>query len=158
MIQPEALKQQKPWLWSPGIGTDVWAMFCACITGDLETVKQLVAKDPSLVRAHYEYRTPLSFAVRENQLAVADFLLDHGAEPLALGDVMEMARDRGYAEMTQLLERKLAEPARRLVGRRVGRRGDPRPGSRAGRAPAGRVAAARCMPATRGRISRSTGR
>ena len=67
-----------------------------------------MAKDPSLVRAHYEYRTPLSFAVRENQLAVADFLLEHGAEPLALGDVMEMARDRGYAEMTQLLERKLA--------------------------------------------------
>ena len=108
MIQPEALKQKKPWLWSPGIGTDVWAMFCACITGDLETVKELVEKDPSLVRAHYEYRTPLSFAVRENQVAVADFLLDHGAEPLALGDVLEMARDRGHAEMTQLLERKLA--------------------------------------------------
>jgi len=108
MIQPEALKQKKPWLWSPGIGTDVWAMFCASITGDLETVKELVGKDPSLVRAHYEYRTPLSFAVRENQVAIADFLLDHGAEPLALGDVMEMARDRGYLEMTQLLERKLA--------------------------------------------------
>jgi ankyrin repeat protein len=108
MIQPEALKQKKPWLWSPGIGIDVWAMFCACITGDLETVKQLVGKDPSLVRAHYEYRTPLSFAVRENQVMVADFLLEHGAEPLALGDVLEMARDRGYAEMTQLLERKLA--------------------------------------------------
>ena len=41
-------------------------------------------------------RTPLSFAVRENQLAVGDFLLEHGAEPLALGDVVEMARDRGY--------------------------------------------------------------
>ena len=108
MIQPEALKQKKPWPWSPGIGTDVWAMFCACITGDLEAVKELVGKDPSLVRAHYEYRTPLSFAVRENQVAIANFLLDHGAEPLALGDVMEMARDRGYLEMTQLLERKLA--------------------------------------------------
>ena len=109
MIQPEALKQKTPWLWSPGIGTDVWAMFCACITGELETVKHLVATDASLVRAHYEYRTPLSFAVRENQVAIADFLLDHGAEPLALGNVLEMARDRGYAEMTQLLERKLAE-------------------------------------------------
>jgi RNA polymerase sigma factor (sigma-70 family) len=108
LIQPEALKQQKPWLWSPGVGTDVWAMFCACITGDLETVKQLVAKDPSLVRAHYEYRTPLSFAVRESHLAVAGFLLNHGAEQLGLGDVLEMARDRGDAEMTGLLERKLA--------------------------------------------------
>ena len=108
MIQPEALKQKTPWLWSPGIGVDVWAMFCACVSGDLETVTQLVANDPSLVRAHYEYRTPLSFAVRENQVAIAGFLLDHGAEPLALGNVLEMARDRGYAEMTGLLERTLA--------------------------------------------------
>src|SRR5262249_42774705 len=58
MIQPAALKQQKPWLWSPGIGADVWEMFCACMVGDLETVKVLVEKDPSLVRSHYEYRTP----------------------------------------------------------------------------------------------------
>ncbi|HSC27115.1 MAG TPA: ankyrin repeat domain-containing protein, partial [Vicinamibacterales bacterium] len=108
MIQPEALQQNKPWLWSPGIGTDVWAMFCACMTGDLETVKQLAGRDPSLVRAHYEYRTPLSFAVRENQVPVAEFLLEHGADPLALGDVLEMARDRGHLDMVQLLERKLA--------------------------------------------------
>ena len=108
MIQPDALKRTTPWLWSTGMGTDVWAMFCACVAGDLDTVKQLVAKDPSLARAHYEYRTPLSFAVRENQLAIADFLLEHGAEPLGLGDVIEMARDRGYAEMSQLLEQKLA--------------------------------------------------
>jgi hypothetical protein len=108
LIQPEALKRQEPWLWSPGIGADVWAMFCACMVGDLETVKQLVAKDPSLVRAHYEYRTPHSFAVRENQLAIVDFLLEHGAEPLGLGDVLEMASDRGYVDMTALLEKKLA--------------------------------------------------
>jgi RNA polymerase sigma factor (sigma-70 family) len=109
LIQPEELKQKKPWIWSPGIGTDVWAMFCACITGDLETVKELVAKDPSLVRAHFEYRTPLSFAVRENQLDVAAYLLDQGPEQLKLGDVLEMARDRGLTEMTALLERRLAE-------------------------------------------------
>jgi ankyrin repeat protein len=109
MIQPEALKQKNPWRWSPGLGTDVWEMFCACAAGDLDAVRQLVAKDPALVRAHYEYRTPLSFAVRENRLEVADFLLDHGPEPLALGHVLEMARDRGYAQMTTLLERKLAD-------------------------------------------------
>jgi len=80
MIQPDALKRTDPWLWSAGRGTDVWAMFCACAAGDLDAVKQLIAKDPSLVRAHYEYRTPLAFAVRENQLAVADFLLEHGAD------------------------------------------------------------------------------
>src|SRR5262249_58009024 len=108
LIRPEALKQKKPWMWSPGIGADVWEMFCACITGDLEAVKRLLDKDPSLARSHYEYHTPLSFAVRENQVEVATYLLDHGADPLALGDVLEVARDRGYVEMERLLESKLA--------------------------------------------------
>jgi len=108
MIQPEALKQQRPWEWSPGIGTDVWALFCACMVGDIETVKALLEKDPSLVRSHYEYRTPLSFAVRENQLAVAELLLDRGAGGVSLGDPLEMARDRGYTEMVALLERKMS--------------------------------------------------
>ena len=109
MIQPEALKQQRPWEWSPGIGTDVWAMFCACMVGDIETVKALLEKDPSLIRSHYEYRTPLSFAVRENQLAVAELLLDRGAASVSLGDPLEMARDRGYTQMVALLERKMLE-------------------------------------------------
>jgi ankyrin repeat protein len=109
MIQPEALKQQKPWMWSPGIGAQVWEMFCACILGDLETVKRLLDEDPSLVRAHYEYRTPLSFAVKNNHLAVAEYLLDHGALEAKLGDFVEMAKDRGYAEMVALIERKRLE-------------------------------------------------
>jgi uncharacterized protein len=108
LIRPEALKQKKPWMWSPGIGSDVWEMFCSCITGDLEAVKRLLDKDPSLARSHYEYRTPLSFAVRENHVEVAAFLLDHGADPLALGDVLQVARDRGYVEMERLLESKFA--------------------------------------------------
>jgi RNA polymerase sigma factor (sigma-70 family) len=108
LIQPEALRQKKPWMWSPGIGTDVWALFCACITGDLETVERLVTKDPSLVRAHYEYRTGLSFAVRENHPAVVRFLLDHGADPLMFGDLLEVARERGYAEVVEILEASLA--------------------------------------------------
>ena len=109
MFQPEALKTSEPWLWSPGAGTDVWEMFMSCMTGDLDNVKRLIAKDPSLVRSHYEYRTPLSFAVRENQLAVAEYLLDLGAASVGLGDPLEMARDRGYAEMERLLSRKFAE-------------------------------------------------
>lgn len=83
-------------------------MFVASAAGDLAVVRRLVAGDPSLVRAHYEYRTPLSFAVRENQIEVARFLLDHGAQPLALGNMVEIARDRGYEDMTALLEEKLA--------------------------------------------------
>jgi len=108
MIQPEALKKHEPWPWSPGIGTDVWAMFMACAQGDLAEVRRLVDKDPSLIRSHYEYRTPLSFAVRENQLEVAEFLLDHGAAMVGLGNPLEIARDRGFTQMEQLLTEKMA--------------------------------------------------
>lgn len=37
-------------------------------------MQALIAKDPSLARAHYEYRKPLYVAVRENRLDVARFL------------------------------------------------------------------------------------
>lgn len=111
MIQPEALKKNEPLTWSPGMGIEVWEMFCAAITGDLQTIKRLVEKNPSLVRCHHAYRTPLYFAVRENQVEVAAFLLDHGADPLSLAvndTFLDIARDRGYEEMQKLLEIKLA--------------------------------------------------
>ena len=111
MIQPEALKRNEPLKWSPGTGTDVWEIFCACRTGDLETVKRLVDKDPSIVRSHHAYRTPIYFAVRENQLEVASFLLEHGADPLSLAvndSLLDICRDRGNAEMGRLLEATLA--------------------------------------------------
>jgi uncharacterized protein len=108
MFQPDALKTEAPWPWSPGRGIEVWAMFRACRDGELGAVKELVARDPALVRSHYEYRTPLSFAVRENHLDVAEYLLDLGAARVGLGDPLEIARERGYGVMVELLERKLA--------------------------------------------------
>lgn len=111
MIQPETLKKSEPLTWSSGIGTEVWEMFCAAITGDLATVKRLVEKDAALVRCHHAYRTPLYFAVRENQVEVAAYLLEHGADPLGLAvndTFLDIARDRGYEEMQKLLETKLA--------------------------------------------------
>ena len=111
MIQPEALKKNAPLLWSPGTGTEVWEMFCAAITGDLAAIKRLVEKNPALVRCHHAYRTPLYFAVRENQVEVATYLLEHGADPLGLtvnDTLLDIARDRGYVEMQKLLEVKLA--------------------------------------------------
>jgi ankyrin repeat protein len=111
MIQPEELKRNEPLLWSPGTGTQVWEMFCAAIGGELPTIERLVGKDPSLVRCHYAYRTPLYFAVRENQLEVAAFLLEHGTDPLALAvedSLLDITRDRGYLELEQVLETKLA--------------------------------------------------
>ncbi|MGH9939887.1 MAG: sigma-70 family RNA polymerase sigma factor, partial [Blastocatellia bacterium] len=107
MIRPEALKKNDHLFWSPGMGADVWEMFCAAIAGDLEMIKRLLDKDPSLVRSHYEYRTPLSFAVRENQLEVAAYLIERGAT-FSFGNLLEMARDRGYIEMQKLLEATIA--------------------------------------------------
>jgi ankyrin repeat protein len=111
MIRPEALKKKEPLLWGAGSGADVWKLLCACITGDLKIIKRLLKKDPSLVRAQYAYRTPLYFAVRENQVEVARYLLERGADPLSLAvndTLLDITRDRGYAEMEELLEAKLA--------------------------------------------------
>ena len=107
MTQPEQLKQNVPLIWSPGTGSDVWEMFCACIAGDLESVGRLIEKDPSLVRCHHSYLTPLYFAVRENRMEVTAFLLEHGADPVGHG-LLEIVRDRGYVEMEKLLEARLA--------------------------------------------------
>lgn len=111
MIRPELLKKDDRLVWATGTGTEVWELFCACITGDLEAVKRLLGKAPALARTHYTYRTPLYFAVRENQVEVAAFLLDHGADPLGLAindGLLQIARDRGHTEMGKLLEAKLA--------------------------------------------------
>jgi ankyrin repeat protein len=111
MIQPEALKKNEPLQWSTGSGTDVWELFRACIAGDLGTVHRLVNKDPCIVRCHYAYRTPLYFAVRENRIAVALFLLEHGADPLGLAvndNLLDITRDRGYVDMEKVLEAKRA--------------------------------------------------
>src|SRR5262245_50499665 len=107
MLQPAALKSDQKLMWSPGRGTDVWALIQACTAGDLEAVRRLIAKDPTLARAHYEYRKPLYFAVRENRIDVARFLLEHDRNPMDLwvdDDPLEIAGDRGYEEMRQMLE------------------------------------------------------
>jgi ankyrin repeat protein len=111
MIQPDELKKNEPLLWSTGTGTEVWEMFCAARAGDLNSIKALVAKNPSLANCQHEYRGPLSFAVRENHVDVAAFLLDRGADPFGLGifdGLLDIARDRGYSEMQTLLETVLA--------------------------------------------------
>lgn len=111
MIRPEVLMTDEPLFWSPGRGTDVWEMFCASITGDLESIGRLLDRDPSLVRATHEYRGPLSFAVRENQLEVAALLIERGADPVNSGTsdtLLQVARDRDYIEMQKLLEAALA--------------------------------------------------
>ena len=106
MNRPDELKKNEPLTWSPGRGVDVWELFCACISGDVIAVERLLKADPSLVRCQYAYRTPLYFAVRDNRLAVAQMLLDSGADPLSLAvndSLLDICRDRSYADMEQLL-------------------------------------------------------
>ena len=107
MFQPDELKSSEPLLWSPGRGTEVWELFSACIAGQLDRVKALVAQDPSLVRSQFAYRKPLYFAVRENRLDVAAFLLERDPDPMNLwvnDNPLDIARDRGYVEIQRLLE------------------------------------------------------
>jgi len=111
MTQPDELKKDEPLVWSSGRGTDVWNLFCACTAGALEQVRRLLTKDPALVRCQFHYRKPLYFAVRENQLAVTEFLLERDPNPVGLAvndSLLDIARDRGYVEMENLLTTKLA--------------------------------------------------
>jgi ankyrin repeat protein len=106
MLQPAELKSSEKLTWSAGRGADVWALFQACAAGDLPAVRALVATDRTLARAHYDYRKPLYFAVRENHVDVARFLLDHDTNPMDLwvdDDPIEIARDRGYQAMERML-------------------------------------------------------
>jgi ankyrin repeat protein len=105
LIRPAVLASDEPLFWSPGRGNDVWEMICAAISGDLETIRRLLSGDPSLWRCHHNYHTPLSFAVRENQIGVAEFLFDGSR---FFGDPLEIARDRGYTAMERMLEAKFA--------------------------------------------------
>jgi ankyrin repeat protein len=110
MIQPDELKKSEPLKWSTGIGPDVWELFCAAVAGDMSAIVRLITKDPALVRSHYAYRTPLYFAVRENQLSAAEYLLDHGADPIGLAvndSLLDICRDRGYTDLERMLAAKI---------------------------------------------------
>jgi ankyrin repeat protein len=111
MLQPDSLKSEDYQPWSRGRGVDVWAMICASITGDLAAIQSLVSRDPNLVECEFEYFKPLRFAIRENQRAVVDFLMEKGADPAyEAGDsLVTVARDRGYTDLAAFLESTLKE-------------------------------------------------
>ncbi|AXY73296.1 ankyrin repeat domain-containing protein [Paraflavitalea soli] len=107
MYPPEALTKDEPLFWSTGKGTDIWAMFTAAMKGDIPAIQALLDKDPSLVRSAYDYRNPMSFAVRGNQPEVVAYFLERGASPISSGTedtLLEIARERNYTEIQRLLE------------------------------------------------------
>lgn len=112
MFQPEELRSPHRLVWSYGKGVDVWNLFCDCVEGNLVSVRELVDSDPKLVHSHYSYRSPLYFAVRENRLDIAEFLLDRGADPFAFdfGDsLIQIAADRGHKDLEQFLRNRFAK-------------------------------------------------
>jgi len=115
MTRPAELASEGYRPWSRGKGTQVWEMFRAADRGDLATLSRLISENPLLVTCEFEYRKPLHFAVRANQLAAAKYLLEHGADATYVsGSRMHegpitIARDRGYVEMERLLAEWLEE-------------------------------------------------
>lgn len=131
MNRPDALKTREKLMWSPGAGADVWETFCAAAEGDFERLRQLLEIDPTLARSSYGYRTPLSFAVRENRPDAARLLILHGADPINSGTpdtLLQIARDRGYREMERIIEGAIAgAEGARIAGEPIAaaiRRGD----------------------------------
>ncbi|WAC12585.1 ankyrin repeat domain-containing protein [Dyadobacter pollutisoli] len=124
MKQPEGLSKNEPLLWSPGTGTEVWEMFIAAQNGDIDTIKKLLEKDSGLIRGAFDYRTPISFAVQENQLETVAYLLQKGANPIESGTndtLLQIAKDRGYPEMQALLEKVLNKPHDSAAGEEMGK-------------------------------------
>src|SRR3954452_24834801 len=103
MIRPIDLKDE-----------DLWLMFQASRSGDLDQVKKLAAQRRELVRAEYSYTPPLHFAVREGHLDVVRFLVDQGAEFATYrtypfqDSLVTMAQDREHHEVAQFLLETLA--------------------------------------------------
>ena len=75
---------------------DVWAMFQASWSGDLDQVKALVARRPELAVCEYNYTPPIHFAVREGHLEIVRFLLEQGSRSdLPDVSVSRIAGDHG---------------------------------------------------------------
>ena len=91
---------------------DVWAVLNAARDGDVASLRALLTRDPTLVRAEYWYTPPLHFAVREGHLEAVKVLVEaggdlthrslHGGEPL-----IEIALDRDHDDVAQYLRGEL---------------------------------------------------
>jgi uncharacterized protein len=101
MIKPPELES--------GPGRDIWNTITAAAAGDTLTLQRLLVRDPNLSRATYFYAPPIDFAVREGHAEAVSILLDSGAaktewDGCDLDGLIEVAKDRGYGEIVQLLD------------------------------------------------------
>ena len=89
-------------------GRDTWDTIVAASTGDVATLRQLLARDPRLARAQYWYLPAVHFAAREGHAEAVHLLLQSGADPEQNGlhdrNLIEMARERGHEQIARMLE------------------------------------------------------
>lgn len=83
----------------------------AATFGDMDTVREMLARDPGLVRSKIEWEfTALHGVAGEEQFEMADFLLDAGADPNARNDEgITPLHLAAYPEMVELLVRRGAD-------------------------------------------------
>ncbi len=99
--------------WYMGRGRSVKRAVKAAMEGDLDTIRRCIDAEPELVDCNIRYRGPLYFAVGNNHLEVARFLVESGAEiTYKSGNrdhqrLIERAEDRGFGEMADLLKSSL---------------------------------------------------
>ena len=116
MIQPVEFQQIQAWELPGGYSasnTEVWQMLSACREGEMRVVRDLVERCPGLVHCEYNYTLPIHFAVREGHTPIVRYLLQHGADPTYRtysfkDSLLQMARERDYAEIADLIEAALA--------------------------------------------------
>ena len=108
-VKPRILNTSEFLPFENGVGHEVWSMINAAFTGDLSQIKALVNKSPNLVNCYYDYQTPIHLAVVNGHDDVAEFLLEHGADPTVnnymFGDsLVTSAADRMNGRLQGLLQ------------------------------------------------------
>ena len=117
LIRPVELSPGRAYRLADGTDTttdDVFTMFAAARDGEIESVRQLVARVPALATVEYNYTPPIHFAVREGHRHIVELLLDRGADPAYRSypfqeSLLTFADDRGYADIAELLRRRLSQ-------------------------------------------------
>lgn len=100
MIKPDELESEA--------GQLTWGTIVAAADGDVITLRKLLERNPQLGLSEYWYTPAIHFAVREGHLEAVQLLLDAGAHPewngLHDGSLIQMASERGHAQIARLLE------------------------------------------------------
>ena len=114
LIKPIELVSDAPAWIGPWGGETIWRFLNAARDGDHDTVAAMLAREPTLVRAEYWYTPALHFAARDGHLRCVELLVDAGADlthrSLHGGEtLLQMAEDRGRADVAEYLRRLLAE-------------------------------------------------